>query len=482
MTKNKIFSILWVVLVNLIPFTSLPLASKILHSEMVAAPSIIPLVLLAIFWFLPNSWKNKLPISSKPIIIFFIVSILISLFAYFLPLPIQKNFNLFTNGVEGIISLLIGISFFLVAAQYIDSEKKLRLTINLIIISFIPLFIWSLLQIIFGQINSEYPQWMVNIQKSITTSGLLFPGRITGFAYEPSWLAHQLNMLYIPIWMGATYSGYSIFHRKFSIFSIENILLILSVLLLFFTKSRIGWLTFFICLGYLLIRFNKQFIFKIRSKYVYLKNDFWKYFLPLIFLFLYLAIIVGGLGILSKIDKRMKNVFDIAAYKNRSVLSIANDFIFVERILYWQTGWNIFNDFPITGVGLGNSGYFFEKYMPSFAWALDEPRDLIFRADYKGNNKNMWTRLLSETGMIGFTIFISWLFLLWSQARILLKNKSKNWYFWGIVGMISLIAFVFESFSIDSFALPYYWLIFGLVSAAFKLSENLKSNNSSIMA
>ena len=266
---------------------------------------------------------------------------MISLFSYFLPIPIQKSFNLVTNGVEGIISLLIGISFFLVAAQYIDSEKKLRLTINLIIISFIPLFIWCLLQTIFGQINSGYPQWMVNIQKTITTSGLLFPGRITGFAYEPSWLAHQLNMLYIPIWMAASYSGYSIFQRKFSIFSIENILLILSVLLLVLTKSRIGWLTFFICLGYLIIRFNKQFIFKIRLKYVSLKNAFWKYLLPIIFLFLYLAIIVGGLGILSKIDKRMENVFDITRYKDRSVLSIANDFLFAERILYWQTGWNI---------------------------------------------------------------------------------------------------------------------------------------------
>ena len=177
----------------------------------------------------------------------------------------------------------------------------------------------------------------------------------------------------------------------------------------------------------------------------------------------------------------MKNVLDIATYKDRPVLSIANEFLFAERILYWQTGWNIFNDYPITGVGLGNSGFFFEKYMPSFAWALDEPRDLIFRADYQGNNKNMWTRLLSETGMIGFTIFISWLILLWTQAKILLQNKSKNWYFWGLVGMVSLIAFIFESFSLDSFALPYYWLIFGLVTAAFKLSENSKTNNPSII-
>ena len=175
MKNNKLFSILWAALVLLLPFTSLPIASKILHSEMVAAPSIIALVLLVIFWLLPNFWNNKLPISSIPIIIFLIVAIVISLISYFLPIPIQKNFNIISNGVEGIISLLIGISFFLVAAQYIDSDEKLKLTMRLIIAGFIPLLFWSLLQIYFGQLNSEYPQWMVNITKINNDFGIIVP-------------------------------------------------------------------------------------------------------------------------------------------------------------------------------------------------------------------------------------------------------------------------------------------------------------------
>lgn len=476
MTRKMIISILWGVLVLLIPFTSLPLASRILNSEMVAAPSIIPLVILAIFWFLPHFWNHKLPSSAKPILIFFVVSIIISLISFLLPVPIQKNFNILNNIVEGVISLLIGISFFLVASQYVDNEEKLKLTLKLIIIGFIPLLIWSLLQYIFGQINSDYPQWMSNLQISISTSGLLFPDRITGFAYEPSWLAHQLNMFYLPIWLGASFTGYTLFHRKISIFSIENLLLFFSILLLLFTKSRIGWLTFFICLGYLFILFNRNFIFKMRSKKIFFKRVFWKYLLPLIFLFLYLVIAIGGIGFLSKIDKRMQNVFNFEAYEDRSVLSIANNFLFAERILYWQTGWNIFNDYPIAGVGLGNSGFYFEKYMPSFAWALDEPRDLLFRADYQGNNKNLWTRLLSETGMIGFSIFLSWLIFLGYQAKILQKNQKNIWKFWGTVGIIALIAFIFESFSIDSFALPYYWLTFGLLAASFRIYESQQGN------
>ena len=36
---------------------------------------------------------------------------------------------------------------------------------------------------------------------------------------------------------------------------------------------------------------------------------------------------------------------------------------------------------------------------------------------------------------------------------------------------IALIALVFEGFSIDSFALPYIWMIFGICSASFYIFQ-----------
>ncbi len=476
MIKKSFFPILWGLLLLLIPFTSLPLASKLLHSEMVAAPSIIPLIILCIFWFVPFFWKNNLISSSKPILLFYLVAILTTLLAFYISTPLQKSFNIYSNAAEGIISLLIGISFYLISSHYVKNKHAVNSTVKLITVGFVPIFIWSFFQFIYLQFSPGYPDWMVNFQKLFTTSGLLFRDRITGFAYEPSWLAHQLNMFYLPIFLSATYTGYSSFRRKIFIFSVENILLFCSIFLLIFTKSRIGWLTFFFCLGYVLLRINRNFIYRIRTNLVSFNTKFWKHALPILFIFLYLIAFIIGIGLLSKIDKRMQKVFDPDTYKNRSVLSIANDFLFAERILYWQTGWNIFNDHPIIGVGLGNSGFYFEKYVPSFAYALDEPRDLLFRADYQANNKNFWTRLLSETGIIGFILFITWILFLWAQSNKLEKGDNKIFLYWGMVGKIALIAFLFEGFSIDSFALPYYWLIFGLLSAVFRISENKMAN------
>ena len=84
------------------------------------------------------------------------------------------------------------------------------------------------------------------------------------------------------------------------------------------------------------------------------------------------------------------------------------------------------------GVGQGNYGFYFEKYMPAFAYVLDEPRDILFRANYQANNKNLWTRLLSETGIIGFIIYVTWMILLWNQGSELRRNRIKHQYFSGM--------------------------------------------------
>jgi hypothetical protein len=40
------------------------------------------------------------------------------------------------------------------------------------------------------------------------------------------------------------------------------------------------------------------------------------------------------------------------------------------------------------------------------------------------------------------------------------------------MGLLALLALVGEGFSIDSFALPYYWIAFGLIVAASFLARN----------
>lgn len=476
MFTKKIINLIWYITLVLLPFTSLPIAGKILHSQMVASPSIIFLGLLAIFWFLPYILTHKLNLAIVPIIVFFAFSILSSCLAFFYNIPIQKNFNLANSSLEAYATLIIGISFFIISLHFIRTNQLLHRSLQLIYLGFFPLFFWSLLQFAYDQLGTGFPSWMVSIQSAISTSGTLFVGRITDFAYEPSWVAHQLNIFYLPLLLGSSLTSFSVIKKRIGFVTLENILLICSIFLLFLSKSRIGWITFIVCAFYVFIVFNKNRIDILRNKYLFLKRKSWNFLMSITLIGLMIGALVTGLFISSKIDPRMEQVLNPKTYQKQSLLSIANEFFFAERILYWQTGWNIFNDYPIMGIGLGNYGYYFEKYMPSFAWALDEPRALIFQSTYQANNKNLWTRLLSETGIIGFLIFVSWLISLWLKADSLTKDKPLNSSTWGFIMKIALIALLFEGFSIDSFAMPYLWLILGISASTFRLQNHMATS------
>jgi hypothetical protein len=46
---------------------------------------------------------------------------------------------------------------------------------------------------------------------------------------------------------------------------------------------------------------------------------------------------------------------------------------------------------------------------------------------------------------------------------------------------LSVIAFIFEGFSMDTFGLPYYWVAFGLVVAAWRILKNTQLDEISVV-
>jgi len=99
------------------------------------------------------------------------------------------------------------------------------------------------------------------------------------------------------------------------------------------------------------------------------------------------------------------------------------------------------------------------------AWQLAEVRGLIYYSTGMMNIKSMWSRVLAETGLVGFAFFL--IFLVVSAVTAVqlsrsnrLINKTIGW-----MGISMLLAFFVEGFSVDSFALPYLWFTLGLVAA-----------------
>ena len=81
-------------------------------------------------------------------------------------------------------------------------------------------------------------------------------GRVNGLTYEASWFAHQMVMLYLPLWLAATYHKTSAFAFRILHISLENILLVFGLAAFFLSSPRIGLVSLLLMIIYLFIKLN----------------------------------------------------------------------------------------------------------------------------------------------------------------------------------------------------------------------------------
>jgi hypothetical protein len=161
----------------------------------------------------------------------------------------------------------------------------------------------------------------------------------------------------------------------------------------------------------------------------------------------------------------LKEIVGVLTLNQNILLTLSHRFIFLERMIYWLNGWNVFGQYPFLGVGLGNSGFFFPQLAPAMGWATFEIRNVLFYLTQLPNVKSLWFRLLAETGLVGFSIFITWFYVLFQSSRFSQHHHDATMKTFAFAGQLALLAFIGEGFSIDSFAMPYFWMIAGLIAA-----------------
>jgi len=464
----------------LLPVTSLPLLAKRIGGIIVAPPSSFLFLLLALIWLIPYIWRGgKLPQESWPLLVFVAIVAISWGWSLLGDVPPFRNSNPLKEGIQAIATLALGLaSFFVPAAWLLGDRQRLRRSLQIITLGGLILIIWSLVQAWFVLYHdSEFPFRLIQFQRLFSSRGNdpLIAGRATGFAYEPSWLAHQLNMIYLPLWLAATIRGYSAFPKLWRV-SLENILLPAGVFVLFISFSRIGWLAMLLVIivvtiwiswrvGQALIR---RFLPVAQSK-TWLRVVF-----SMILTIVMLAIYIWGMWQLVQIgaryEPRLERILNRNILEADNIYIVFNNLEFAERVIYWATGMRTFSEHWLLGVGIGNSGFYFPLNMPRFGWWLTEMTDLLNRFSFQPNIKNIWVRLLAETGIAGFAVFISWYVLLFRAAWVSWRSDTKLVQAVGLMGIFTMIAFLADGFSIDSFALPYLWLAAGLILAARSLA------------
>jgi O-antigen ligase len=317
-------------------------------------------------------------------------------------------------------------------------------------------------------------------------------GRVSGFAYEPSWFADQLVVLWIPFVLGGLLSGSRILGRKRLGVLVEILLVVIALVALAFTYSRGGVVSLLFSVGLvlliLLISKRRQIV-----NWLIAAEDASKLLKSrLINIALRVSVLIAGLvgmlvgagsifsrsGYFSLVWERFWRLLDsgsVALY----LASIGADI----RVALSFAGWEVFKRDPIFGVGLGQSGFYLLDHLPSWTRersALTAELFSQFSMDFP-NPKNLWIRLLSETGLVGTTFFIVFMLVMIACAMYMIGKRDRLIRHIGLAGAISWLAIIVEGFSLDSFALPTMWIALGLVtSGIWLLRESDKKDSSEL--
>ena len=124
-----------------------------------------------------------------------------------------------------------------------------------------------------------------------------------------------------------------------------------------------------------------------------------------------------------------------------------------------------FDEYPLAGVGLGASGFYIYQNLPD--WALTTVSEIARQLDPTNklypNPKNIYVRLLAETGLIGFVLFLVFQLGVLGDALNALRGTGL-FRMLGIAGLFAWLAISLYNLTQDSLATPNIWLIPGILA------------------
>jgi len=462
---QRIERVLWAAVLVALPVTSFRYLPFMGNDTQVRPLSLIPAILLLFTLIFRCVRENRIILWSsdfQPLLVFTLIAVVSSAVGFFFSPVNLYSFSYSSRVLRAWLSFGVGIVFLITSMCMNGDESDLRFTIKWIYVGLIPEMVWSFVQ--FFQIYFIHFRLLDVIQKTVLMASLPPNGRISGLALEPSWLAAEVMTIFLPWAFASLVKNYSWGIRRWLVI----LILVASAFLLVFSFSRGGVLialvtvilTFVIAGMERIQQAWKWFVSPLRPKN-FIQDKLLSVFARIMVIMALLAGLAGGTYILSR------NQYFATIWQSRKT-TLTNYLIDIyagPRLAYAWAGWTIFEQHPLSGVGLGAAGLYLIKALPD--WSHLNILDIaqLLSPDNQGypNTKNLYIRLLSETGILGFWSFISFYLLTAGRIFKLLHSKRKELAFLGTASLLAWLSIVMLGFSLDSLAMPVIWIPLGIL-------------------
>ncbi|MCU1286038.1 MAG: O-antigen ligase RfaL [Acidobacteriales bacterium] len=333
--------------------------------------------------------------------------------------------------IRSLFRLTSYVLFYYSLTGWLNSEAQLRRMIGVLFASTITICVLGFDQVILNDFGTWF-YWLYTGQEQYIEP---WQTRITSVFLHVNPFAAYLNLV-LPLALAA---GTSLVLGSF-LRRAGRICFFVATLALLLTQSRGAFLGFVCFLGIALWSVVKQK--SARSKLV----------LTVLMAFVFAAIVVQVSS--DSVGTTTASASDRLTGLDETTLT---------RIYIYATAWNLFTSAPFLGIGYGN---FKSRLNPSIAGGPDNVWD----------THNLYLKLLSETGTIGFLCFMALIFFAVQQTRQSLKDNSaqlQRVFAVALLGaLVSLLVHGLVDVMID---VPQFgsllWLIFAMFTVANRIGQ-----------
>jgi O-antigen ligase len=471
---QRIERFLWALTLVTVPVTSFRFFPFPMSNAQVRPLSFFPAILLFFVIIVRCFQQRRLLFWNRnflPLVAFGLVALISSAVGFLLIPPNLYNNTYASRLLRAWATFGVGFVFLIVPMSMNRDEQDLKFTLKWLYMGFVGQLVWSLVQLFSFYLPTIviFKQPLINlidlIQKTMMMAGISPNKRISGLTLEPSWLAAQVVTIYLPWAFASLLKGYFWGKRRWPTVAI----LMASGVLIIFTYSRSGILTAVAALFF-------TFLF---AGWGWMKWA-WKWFQRPFHgdrsvlsrrilnvssrIILIIAILVGLTGG-SYVLTRNQYFARIWQSDKHDLTSYFVDIYAGPRLAFAWAGWTIFEQHPWTGVGFGATGLYFIHALPDWSqFNIPEISRLLYPDNHiYPNAKNLYIRLLAETGIMGFWLFITFYLLLLGRALFLLRSRRKELAFVGAASLVAWVAIVILGFSQDSLAMLNIWMPLGIL-------------------